>query len=220
MPKRKYYLYIAEIGGDALDEDLVERNPNRDPAKSIVKVGYLAGHLPRTRFAGNDFSDAAPILAGHGVRLLPLLGSANPYARGFWKEEGVLSGLEEVVERLRDEGYTVHNRPLPKRYWLYVIELERKILEQRRPNDRYAPGTGSDEFSAKPVYVGQTGKTREERFQEHQRGHNTNVQAFVLRLRDDLTEPMRPLDRLRALRCERKLAWRLGRSGHPVYGGH
>lgn len=220
MAKRNYYLYVAELSDDALTDDVVQRNPDRDPAKPLVKVGYIANQVPRSRFAGNDFSGASPVLEKQGEKLLPLFDGANPFSRGRWKEEGILSDLKDVIEDLRERRYTVYNRPLQKKHRLYVIELKREILEERRPNERYSPDGNSHQYSAEPLYVGQTGKSREQRFRDHQRGHNSNLQSFVVRLRNDLTEPMEALNRLEALRGERKLAWRLGQRGYPIYGGH
>lgn len=221
MPKKKYYLYVAELSADVLTEDVKRRNPHRNPNRPIVKIGYITNELPRDRFPNGDFSTASsPMLKQHGARLLALLGGANEYAKGSMKEEGILSALKETVEKLRKKGYTVYNRPLPKRRRLYVIELKPEILSDKQPNMRYTEEKPAGGYSREPMYVGETGKSREDRLEDHLNGNNSRIHPYAKRFRNDLAEPLAVLDRLEALRGERKLAWRLGQQGYPVYGGH
>lgn len=221
MPRKDYYLYVAQLSPEALTEEVERRNPHRNPDKPIVKVGYITNELPRDRYPVGDFSAASsPALKKYGTNLLPLLGGANHYAKGSTKEEGILAALTETVEELRNDGFTVYNRPLPENRRLYVIELDPEILGDRQPNMKYTSAKPATGYSREPVYVGQTGKSREERLDDHLEGHNSRIHPHAVRLRNDLTQPLDPVDALEAYRRERSLARRLGNDGHPVYGGH
>ncbi len=74
----------------------------------------------------------------------------------------------------------------------------------------------------KCVYVGQTSKTPEERFQEHLNGIRASryVRGYRVRLLPRLYEELNPMTELESLRMERNLASKLRREGYTVLGGH
>ena len=101
-------------------------------------------------------------------------------------------------------------------YSVYVIELDKQVLEKaafRTKNPNYNP--------KKPcVYVGQTAKTPQERFEQHRLGVRSNgyVKAFGVRLRPRFYEKHNPLPtREAAEKEERQLANRLRKKGYGVW---
>lgn len=80
-------------------------------------------------------------------------------------------------------------------------------------------------FLGKPdmpcVYVGQTGKSIEERFIDHLTGRTPRIQDFAVRLMPELYEKYNPISaRGQALQVERALAEKLNSEGYTVLGGH
>jgi hypothetical protein len=74
------------------------------------------------------------------------------------------------------------------------------------------------------VYVGQTSKTAQERFEEHKRGIRKGmgwVHRYGLHPRKRLVYPKREFPTSEEARtAERALATRLAKKGFCVYGGH
>jgi hypothetical protein len=72
------------------------------------------------------------------------------------------------------------------------------------------------------VYVGMTGLSPEERFQNHKRGVKAArvVQLYGLRLMPELYEVFNPMPFEAALEMERELAEDLRAQGYTVTGGH
>jgi hypothetical protein len=72
------------------------------------------------------------------------------------------------------------------------------------------------------IYVGMTGLTPEERFQNHKQGIKAArvVQLFGLRLLPELYEVFNPMPFEAALEMERELAEDLRAQGYVVTGGH
>lgn len=71
------------------------------------------------------------------------------------------------------------------------------------------------------VYVGQTGKSIEERFIDHLLGRKSRIQDFAIKLLPELYEVYNPIStRGQALRTEAALARKLNRDGYTVLGGH
>jgi len=104
---------------------------------------------------------------------------------------------------------------LSQRYSLYVIELDDAVCKKRRCIARAA---------GKPhVYVGETGKTPEERFADHKAGERTSrrePREYGLELRPDLHVNWGPYPRRElARRAEARLADRLRAARYHVYGG-
>jgi hypothetical protein len=101
---------------------------------------------------------------------------------------------------------------------VYVVLLAPdagSLREVRAENPRVDP--------AKPcVYVGMTGLSPEERFQNHKRGLKAArvVQRYGLRLLPELYEVFNPMPFEAALEMERELAEDLRAQGYTVTGGH
>jgi len=99
---------------------------------------------------------------------------------------------------------------------IYVIELDKKVLEKKKflaRNPSYNP--------TKPcVYIGQTAKTPEERFEQHKNGvrSNTYAREFGKYLRPRQYEKYNPLaTRKKAEAKEKWLAERLQKKGYGVW---
>ena len=101
------------------------------------------------------------------------------------------------------------------RYHVYVIELSRDVLHERRfrdANPTYVDG--------KPcVYVGMTGLDPDVRFDKHKAGIQANryVRYFGLRLRPDLYEVYNPMPYDGARDMEVELAIGLREAGYGVW---
>jgi len=105
---------------------------------------------------------------------------------------------------------------MPRRYHVYVIELDPAVTGRRRfreANPRMKPGR-------EPFYVGSSVQTPDARFDQHKQGYKGNryVREFGLRLRPDLFEQYNPIpSRADALELEEYLAARLRSKGHGVW---
>ena len=101
----------------------------------------------------------------------------------------------------------------PGEYYVYVVQLKRPIVQKRkftRENPQHVQGRPC-------VYVGMTGLTPEERFENHRTGHRASrfVRRFGKRLRKDLIEG--PMSRSEAKQRERALADALRERGWAVW---
>ena len=98
---------------------------------------------------------------------------------------------------------------------VYVVLLDQEVLEHKRFRD-----ANPDHDPIKPcVYVGMTGKTPEERFVDHQRGHksNTYVYKYSVKLLPKHFERLNPMTYAEAVDEEKRLANRLRRKGYAVW---
>lgn len=80
-----------------------------------------------------------------------------------------------------------------------------------------------DRDSTKPcVYVGLTGLSPEQRFENHRRGMKSSslVKRFGLRLLPELYEHLNPMPYAAAAEMERDLTEDLRKAGYTVIGGH
>lgn len=101
---------------------------------------------------------------------------------------------------------------------VYVVLLDvkaakdRKILKANPQRDKSKPC----------VYVGMTGLTPEERFQNHKSGIKAAraVQKFGVRLLPEIYECFNPMPFDAAVKMESELAEELRESGYTVAGGH
>lgn len=117
----------------------------------------------------------------------------------------------QTLARLRAEGYTVNR--ITSVWTVYVIELD--------PAATRDPGKGY-------LYVGETMKTPERRFEEHltrARNRNGRLSSSVVakhgrRLRMDLAPGVTYFDRDSAKRAEAQWAEHLRAQGYTVRGGH
>ena len=109
-------------------------------------------------------------------------------------------------------------KPKPYRHYVYVIELARAVLYERKfqkANPDYNPERPC-------VYVGMTGLTPEQRFQNHKQGLKAAgvVRRFGERLVPRLYEHLNPMPYAKAKDMESILAESLRKRGFTVYGGH
>ncbi|MFA5055583.1 MAG: GIY-YIG nuclease family protein [Dehalococcoidia bacterium] len=103
-------------------------------------------------------------------------------------------------------------------YRLYVIELNKKVLSNKKfmsDNPDYIPG--------KPcLYVGQTARAPEVRFQQHLNGYKANRYArdYGIRLYPNIVDLLDPFKtRAEAEEAEAKLAKSLRKFGYAVWYG-
>ena len=138
--------------------------------------------------------------------------SANPKLRSdltpdtmFHRRESARKRKVKLINSLGAKGYTVNRCTTV--YSLYVIELE--------PDQKNGKGVTS-------VYVGETAKTPDERFQQHKNGikANNHVKERGLHLRPDLSRSRKCYSRDASRAEEAWLAERLSKKGYDVHGGH
>ena len=127
--------------------------------------------------------------------------------------------MERAATRAGSRGRR-SGRPAPVRrrrsYVVYVIELDRAVCTDHRSNVR----DGAD-CRRVPVYVGETGKTAEQRFEDHKRGGRIAawaVENYGLHLRPSPRYALATREEAKAREAE--LGKRLTRDGFCVYGGH
>lgn len=103
-----------------------------------------------------------------------------------------------------------------KQYHVYVIELDPSVLKTRRVKDEnpdYVEGMQC-------LYVGQTARSPEERFEQHKEGYKSNryTKKYGVRLRPDLYERYNPIrTRERAEAMEERIANKLRMRGYAVW---
>ena len=102
------------------------------------------------------------------------------------------------------------------RYFVYVIELDPKVADLRKfrgKNPHYIKGNGC-------VYIGQTAKNPELRFEQHKEGYKSNKYARIygIQLRYDLFEKYNPIPRRKdAIQIEHMLALELRKKQFGVW---
>jgi len=101
-------------------------------------------------------------------------------------------------------------------YSVYVVELRPDVLEKKA-----FAGKNADRREDKPcLYVGQTARTPEERFAQHQNGIRSSriVREYGVRLRPRLHASVGPFEtRAESERAETRLAEKLRRRGFAVW---
>lgn len=114
---------------------------------------------------------------------------------------------------------------MPTPHTVYVIELHRKVYSELR---RFREANPQYNGVLECLYVGQTSKTPQERYQQHKsgarsaRGHKLSsdiVRKYGLYLRPSLYQHIGPLSREEALEVEEGLALELRRKGYAVWWG-
>ncbi len=179
--------------------------PRRIPDKPNLYVA-LTVQEPEKKFAS--------LLRGRGPAWLDglLVALRDDLTSGpFLLREDADREKRAAIACLRQEGFTV-NRSAGV-WTVYVIELD--------PKGTKSPGQGF-------VYVGQTSKTPEERFEQHKKGKRNKrgplfspvVRRWGLRLRMDLAPDTRYFDRKSAEAAEKRWAEKLRAEGYRVAGGH
>ena len=103
-----------------------------------------------------------------------------------------------------------------KQYYVYVIELDQSVLEIKKFRDK-----NPKFFKGDPcVYVGQSAKKPNIRFEQHKEGYKANRYAkrFGLKLRPDLYEKYNPIPtRKDAEEIEEMLGEILRKRGYAVW---
>ncbi len=102
-----------------------------------------------------------------------------------------------------------------KRYYVYVIKLSGAVLNHRKFRD-----ANPNHHPLKAcVYVGMTGTSPKERFEQHRRGYKSGryVQEYGEKLLPTLYERYNPMTYRDAVERERLLAAHLRRQGFAVW---
>ena len=105
--------------------------------------------------------------------------------------------------------------PTTKRFFVYVIRLDRAVLQKKKfANDNLDYIAGMNCF-----YVGMTGKTPMERYDQHKTGYKACrfVTEFGIELMPQTYGCINPRSYVEAMRLERKVAARLKRRGFAVW---
>ena len=101
------------------------------------------------------------------------------------------------------------------RYNIYVIELDKAVLEKKKFLEANPQYDGK-----KPcVYVGMTGRTPEERFDQHKSGYKSSNYAkkYGIRLKSRLFASHNPMTYEDACDMEKEKARRLRKRGYAVW---
>ncbi len=211
----KSFIYVAVLKDTALSvSGVIELNPERDPDKKCVRVGRMSGLMHANQiFRKCRFKNKRSILKGYTTE---------------YESNGIKSKLEvglrlerALIQQLRHEGWTVINRPPKLNSSVYVIELDPSV-QQHRDVRRNNPRSRS---TMECLYVGQTRRSPEQRFQEHHTGEGEkkggrHLKGKCIKLRPDLYEFYNPMPLLESLELERDLAGDLRAKGYTVLGGH
>ena len=102
-----------------------------------------------------------------------------------------------------------------KHHNVYVVELDEGVLRERR----FAAANPDRDPSKPCLYVGATGLSPEERFENHKAGYKANryVERYGLKLRPELYEEYNPLSYEDAREMETELAAMLREKGYAVW---
>jgi hypothetical protein len=180
--------------------------PRRDPKKPNLYVAKTVTP-PEERFATIQRSNKQHWYTEHVVRLRTDLAKSRSYK----SSEDAKQALLKLTRKLTSEGYTVNRNT---QVWtVYVIELDKNAVTN--------PGKGY-------VYVGETSRTPEERFQQHREGARNKfgrlyagvVKQHGVRLRPDLAPRKKYFDQASAKRGEKEHFELLKSRGFNVKGGH
>jgi len=216
MPGDTKSFVYAVVLRDSLtpSKAILELNPDCDPDMKCVRVGRLSGLThPGQIFRRCRFRKKALLLKEYTAEY------DSDEIRS--KLEVGLSLERALINRLRNDGWTVVNSSPKLDCFVYIIELDRYVRRHRdvRRNNPRAKASMSC------LYVGQTRRSPEERFKEHETGKGLkkggrHLKGRCLKLRKDLYEFYNPMPLLESLILERDLAEELRQLGHTVLGGH
>jgi hypothetical protein len=179
--------------------------PRRDPNRPNLYVG-LTVEAPVIRYERLKIGYGPAWLRGHLVALRDDLVSGPILSQDEARRE-----LRMAIRCLKSEGYTV-NRDT-KVWTVYVIELDAKGCQD--------PGKGF-------VYVGETSKPPEARYEEHIKGRRNKrgrlysrlVRKYGQRLRPDLAPENKYFDAASSKAAEKRWARKMKDEGYKVVGGH
>jgi hypothetical protein len=104
---------------------------------------------------------------------------------------------------------------MKKTYSVYVVELDKAILERRR----FVQANPNYNSKKACLYVGMTGLSPDERFANHKSGHKASryVREFGKYLRRRLYEKYNPMTCKEAEKMEVELAVQLRAKGYAVW---
>lgn len=184
-------------------DDVVDRRDSRKPNLYVAKTVTP----PEERFATIQRTKKKHWYSEHVKRLRTDLGSSRTYR----SSEEAKQALTKLTAKLTSEGYTVNRNT--KVWTVYVIELDKTAISN--------PGKGY-------VYVGETSRTPEERFEQHRDGARNKrgplyagvVRRHGVRLRPDLAPRKKYFDQASAKRGEKEHFELLKSRGFNVKGGH
>ncbi|MBV9673347.1 MAG: hypothetical protein JO076_11060 [Verrucomicrobia bacterium] len=105
----------------------------------------------------------------------------------------------------------------PPHHSVYVIELDPSVARSKR----VAELNSCRNPSKLCLYVGMTGLSVEQRFENHKRGYKDSslVRKYGLRLRPEFYEQLNPMSQRGAVWMEKKLAAELRSKGYTIVGG-
>ncbi len=186
--------------------ELADVVPRRDANKPNLYVGFTDAALEGLDDA---ISHAKEWVRGNEVELRQDLARETR----FTSKKRAKKARAKLVRKLGNQGYTV-NRDTTV-YRMYVIELDPE---------------GIGDLGRGYLYVGETSKAIEERFEQHRTGArnaagtvrlaSSVVYRRGLRLRDDLIPGGVYFSRKASKEAEVRLAERLRKRGYRVEGGH
>ncbi len=194
MPtKAEYQIVVVEL------DDVVAR---RHPSKPNLYVGIANAD---TDGGGIDevIQSAPAWVRGRHLCLRPDLAPATRFAT----KQRAIEKKKTLAARLMASGFTV-NRNHGEIFRLYVIELQLFNEEATAVSE---------------VYVGETSKSIEARFEQHKQGGEFAVRRVTehgTRLRHDLIPKQLYFSREASKSAEARLAEKLRIRGFKVYGGH
>ena len=180
--------------------------PRKDPSKPNLYVAKTVS-VPEDRFESIKKSKKKHWYSDHCIRLRTDLVKSKP----FMSREDAHTAYLKLVKKLNSEGYTVNRN---NQFWsVYVVELDATAVTN--------PGKGY-------VYVGETSRTPEERFEQHRSGarnkhgrlYSNVVRKHGIKLRPDLAPNERFFDKESSKRGEKKHYEYLKSLGYNVKGGH
>jgi hypothetical protein len=98
---------------------------------------------------------------------------------------------------------------------IYVIELDESV----KTNKKFAKANPNPDPALPCLYVGRTGRTPKERFQNHKDGYKSSgiVKRFGIKLRPDLYEHLNPMTFEEVEKMEETHAEALRAEGYPVW---
>ena len=210
-PNRRTWLYVVSLDPERATHKKVRmRNPKGHKGRPCVYVG-VSGVEPAKLFSGRGFTDGPKEVQRYGKRLL------SRYTCYRYKRFNAVKEKFRLIAELRSKGYWVYNDNEALTHCVYVVLLKPELKTNPR-----VTGLNPEARKRKPcVYVGQTGRTPQERLKQHKRGELANrwVRDYGIRLMPDLYEHLNPINELQSLRMERRLAKKLRRKGYTVLGG-
>lgn len=180
--------------------------PRLNPDKPNLYLAKTVSN-PKDRFEVIQRSKKQRWYSSHVLQLRLDLTPSESYATS----QEATAAMKELKKELRKDGYTVNR---DNKVWsVYVVELDSSAVKN--------PGEGY-------VYVGETSRTPEERFEQHKSGarnkhgrlYSTVVNKHGVCLRPDLAPSTKYFDKASAKLAEKEHFELLKSKGFTVKGGH